>query len=186
MAISVFDLFRIGIGPSSSHTVGPMRAARDFVMALPEAPVSRLVVRLHGSLAATGVGHGTDNAVVMGLMGEMPESIEPDSIAGRLAALDDGTLTLPNGHSLPFDRARDIEWDETCLAFHPNAMVITAYHERVIATNTYYSLGGGSMWTRPVPIRAGWMRTRRRCLIRSNRVTSYWHCARRMICVSAS
>ncbi|HBM43806.1 MAG TPA: L-serine ammonia-lyase [Halomonas sp.] len=145
MAISVFDLFRIGIGPSSSHTVGPMRAARDFVMALPEAPVSRLVVRLHGSLAATGVGHGTDNAVVMGLMGEMPESIEPDSIAGRLAALDDGTpLTLPNGHSLPFDRARDIEWDETCLAFHPNAMVITAYQqERVIATNTYYSLGGG-------------------------------------------
>ena len=63
MAISVFDLFRIGIGPSSSHTVGPMRAARDFAMALEDASVTRVVVRLHGSLAATGVGHGTDQAV---------------------------------------------------------------------------------------------------------------------------
>ena len=89
MAISVFDLFRIGIGPSSSHTVGPMRAARDFVMSLTAPDVTRVVVRLHGSLAATGVGHGTDSAVIMGLMGETPEAIDPDIIAGRLAGYFD-------------------------------------------------------------------------------------------------
>ncbi len=145
MAISVFDLFRIGIGPSSSHTVGPMRAARDFVMSLTAPDVTRVVVRLHGSLAATGVGHGTDSAVIMGLMGETPEAIDPDIIAGRLAGLDDGKpLTLPHGQSLVFQRAQDIEWDDTCLPFHPNAMTLTAYHDdTVVSTNTYYSLGGG-------------------------------------------
>ncbi|GED46528.1 L-serine dehydratase [Vreelandella aquamarina] len=145
MAISVFDLFRIGIGPSSSHTVGPMRAARDFVMALTAPKVSRVVVRLHGSLAATGVGHGTDNAVVIGLMGETPEAVDLDTIAERLAALDNSEpLRLPNGQALAFQRARDIEWDEACLPFHPNAMVLTAYEgDTVISTNTYYSLGGG-------------------------------------------
>jgi L-serine dehydratase len=91
MAISVFDLFRIGIGPSSSHTVGPMRAARDFVLALgKQTTITRLVVRLHGSLAATGVGHGTDQAVIMGLMGEAPESIDPDTITARLKQLEEG------------------------------------------------------------------------------------------------
>ncbi len=145
MAISVFDLFRIGIGPSSSHTVGPMRAARDFGLALNESPLTRIVVRLHGSLAATGVGHGTDSAVMMGLMGETPETIDPDAVVGSLKALEEGALlTLPNGQTVPFDRGRDIEWDERCLPFHPNAMVLTAYQQdTVIATNTYYSLGGG-------------------------------------------
>ena len=145
MAISVFDLFRIGVGPSSSHTVGPMRAAGAFARSLGEQSLNRLVVRLHGSLASTGVGHGTDRAVIMGLLGEAPETIDPDTIEPRLNALDQGEpLSLPAGQALAFDRQRDIEWEETCLAFHPNAMVLTAYQdEKIIATNTYYSLGGG-------------------------------------------
>ena len=116
MAISVFDLFRIGIGPSSSHTVGPMRAARDFALALGDTTITRLVVRLHGSLAATGVGHGTDQAVIMGLMGEAPESIDPDTIASRLKQLDEGEpLLLVNGQPIAFEVGSDVEWDETCL-----------------------------------------------------------------------
>ena len=145
MAISVFDLFRIGIGPSSSHTVGPMRAARDFALALGDTRVTRLMVRLHGSLAATGVGHGTDQAVIMGLMGEAPESIDPDTIAARLKYLEEGeSLVLANGQSIAFEARNDVEWDETCLPFHPNAMVLSAYCDDVlVATNTFYSLGGG-------------------------------------------
>lgn len=146
MAISVFDLFRIGIGPSSSHTVGPMRAARDFALALSkQTVVTRLVVRLHGSLAATGIGHGTDRAVIMGLMGEVPESIDPDSIDVRLNAIDEGALLiLANGQQIAFSRADDVQWDEACLPFHPNAMILSAYcDDALVATNTFYSLGGG-------------------------------------------
>ncbi|MBT2771476.1 L-serine ammonia-lyase [Halomonas sp. ISL-60] len=145
MAISVFDLFRIGIGPSSSHTVGPMRAARDFTLALGDIRVTRLVVRLHGSLAATGVGHGTDQAVIMGLMGEAPESIDPDTIASRLKQLAEGEpLLLATGQQITFDPSVDVEWDDTCLPFHPNAMVLSAYcDDALVATNTFYSLGGG-------------------------------------------
>ncbi|MDQ7732102.1 L-serine ammonia-lyase [Halomonas sp. SpR1] len=145
MAISVFDLFRIGIGPSSSHTVGPMRAARDFALALGDTRVTRLVVRLHGSLAATGVGHGTDQAVIMGLMGEAPESIDPDTIASRLKQLAEGEpLLLANGQQITFAPSVDVEWDDTCLPFHPNAMVLSAYCDNaLVATNTFYSLGGG-------------------------------------------
>lgn len=146
MAISVFDLFRIGIGPSSSHTVGPMRAARDFALALDkETSITRLVVTLHGSLAATGIGHCTDKAVIMGLMGEAPDSIDPDSIDARLTSLDEGApLELANGQKISFSRSDDVRWDETSLAFHPNAMILSAYQgEKVVATNTFYSLGGG-------------------------------------------
>ncbi|WP_339885043.1 L-serine ammonia-lyase [Vreelandella maris] len=141
----MFDLFRIGIGPSSSHTVGPMRAARDFALALGDTTITRLVVRLHGSLAATGVGHGTDQAVIMGLIGEAPESIDPDTIASRLKQLEeDELLLLANGQQIAFEVGSDVEWDETCLPFHPNAMVLSAYcHDTLIAMNTYYSLGGG-------------------------------------------
>lgn len=138
MAISVFDLFRIGIGPSSSHTVGPMRASRDFALALGDTRVTRLVVRLHGSLAATGVGHGTDQAVIMGLMGEAPESIDPDTITSRLKQLAEGEpLLLANGQQIAFDAHNDVEWDEACLPFHPNAMVLSAYcDDALVATNT--------------------------------------------------
>ncbi|MEM9208920.1 MAG: serine dehydratase beta chain, partial [Pseudomonadota bacterium] len=91
MAISVFDLFTIGIGPSSSHTVGPMRAAKSFVEKLQQldslSGVRTLVVRLYGSLGATGRGHGTDKAIVLGLEGETPESVDVDRIGARVDAI---------------------------------------------------------------------------------------------------
>ena len=113
MAISVFDLFKIGIGPSSSHTVGPMRAGALFASALRErgllARVSRVEVRLYGSLSATGVGHGTDRATVMGLMGEWPDRIDPKQIPLRIAALlESGELLLDGAQPVPFDWQRDL------------------------------------------------------------------------------
>src|SRR5512138_3995849 len=91
MTTSAFDLFKIGIGPSSSHTVGPMKAARAFAEALAAAGLvertARIRVQLFGSLGATGRGHGTDRAIVLGLLGETPEGVDPDSVSARLAAV---------------------------------------------------------------------------------------------------
>ncbi|WP_374438512.1 L-serine ammonia-lyase [Pseudomonas panipatensis] len=149
MAISVFDLFKIGIGPSSSHTVGPMRAAALFIGALRErqllARVERLEVRLYGSLSATGVGHGTDRAVIMGLMGEWPDRIDPSQIAPRMAALlDSGELHLAGERRIPFDWVSDMRLLDENLPYHPNAMTLTAFaNGQVLHGDTYYSIGGG-------------------------------------------
>lgn len=114
MAISVFDLFKIGIGPSSSHTVGPMRAAALFVESLREKglleQVHRIEVQLFGSLSATGIGHGSDNAVIMGLMGEWPDAIDPSQIGIRIDTLrETHTLLLDGRLPVPFIWARDID-----------------------------------------------------------------------------
>ncbi|WP_337055893.1 L-serine ammonia-lyase [Pseudomonas sp. USHLN015] len=149
MAISVFDLFKIGIGPSSSHTVGPMRAAVLFVGALRERQllerVTRLEVNLYGSLSATGVGHGTDRAVVMGLMGEWPDRIDPRQIAPRIAELlASGVLPLDGRQPVPFDWQRDMRLLEENLPYHPNAMTLVAFGESgELHRDTYYSVGGG-------------------------------------------
>ena len=149
MAISVFDLFKIGIGPSSSHTVGPMRAAALFVGALRERRllerVTRLEVRLYGSLSATGVGHGSDRAVIMGLMGEWPDSIDPAAIAPRIdELLASGTLLLDGRLAVPFDWTRDMRLLDENLPYHPNAMTLIAYGEDgELRQDTYYSVGGG-------------------------------------------
>src|SRR6476659_566764 len=107
MAISVFDLFSIGIGPSSSHTVGPMRAARTFALGLESDGVLASVVRvraeLFGSLGATGHGHGSDRAVILGLAGEAPESVDTESVAERVAAVkSSGRLSLLGTHDVDF------------------------------------------------------------------------------------
>ncbi|MDX1725559.1 MAG: serine dehydratase beta chain, partial [Pseudomonas sp.] len=132
MAISVFDLFKIGIGPSSSHTVGPMRAAALFTGALRERHqlerVQRVEVRLYGSLSATGIGHGSDTAVIMGLMGDWPDQIDPANIAPRIEALhSSGTLQLDGRLPIAFDWQRDMLLLEENLPYHPNAMTLTAY-----------------------------------------------------------
>ena len=104
MSISVFDLFSIGIGPSSSHTVGPMQAAKTFVDSLPLQEVTKVQVHLYGSLALTGKGHGTDMAVMMGLQGEQPETIDPDSVPLTLQAIRDGQgIALNHTHTIAFD-----------------------------------------------------------------------------------
>lgn len=148
MAISVFDLFKIGIGPSSSHTVGPMRAAAEFaerLASLGVEQVSRVEVRLYGSLSATGIGHGTDTATLMGLMGEWPDQIDPDCIAPRVAAIKaEGKLALLNRHSIAFNWQQDLLLLEESLPYHPNAMRLTAWAgEELLYQNTYYSIGGG-------------------------------------------
>jgi L-serine dehydratase len=150
MAISVFDLFKIGIGPSSSHTVGPMRAAALFLGALRErrmlARVQRVEVRLYGSLSATGVGHGSDRAVIMGLMGDWPDRIDPAQIEPRInALLDSGQLLLDGKLPVAFDWARDMLLLDENLPYHPNAMTLTTFavDGGVLHGGTYYSVGGG-------------------------------------------
>lgn len=149
MAISVFDLFKIGIGPSSSHTVGPMRAANDFIESLREADllerVARIEVQLYGSLSATGIGHGTDRAIIMGLMSERPEHIDPAIISPCIEELLEAQALLLDGRlSVPFVWVRDMQLYEHSLPHHPNAMRLIAHgHADELYRNTYYSVGGG-------------------------------------------
>ncbi|MGW5745728.1 L-serine ammonia-lyase [Amycolatopsis sp. NPDC003861] len=149
MAISVFDLFSIGIGPSSSHTVGPMRAALTFVDGLGDdlASVSRVQAELFGSLGATGFGHGSDKAVLLGLSGERPEEIDTDTVPGKIAEIrESGRLKVRGTHEIAFDEDTDLTMHRRkSLPAHPNGMVFRAFdasgallHER-----TYYSVGGG-------------------------------------------
>ncbi|QDU62461.1 L-serine dehydratase 1 [Planctomycetes bacterium Pan216] len=151
MPLSVFDLFKVGIGPSSSHTVGPMKAAHQFVILLRSHEridqVASVVIDLFGSLALTGRGHATDKAVLLGLLGEEPESVDPDRVeelVGRVATR--GHLRLGNTRDIPFAIDRDLRFHmEEFLPRHPNAMRLTARCERNGASisETYYSLGGG-------------------------------------------
>jgi L-serine dehydratase len=151
MAISIFDLFTIGIGPSSSHTVGPMRAARRFAERL-EADgllgrAGRVRVELYGSLAMTGKGHGTDRAVLMGLEGGSPEEIDPDSVGPRVAAVrSTERLALLGRHSIPFREKEDLIFNRRdLLPLHSNGMRFTAFEEAgaVLEERIYYSVGGG-------------------------------------------
>lgn len=151
MTLSVFDLFRIGIGPSSSHTVGPMRAAGTFLSDLKRGDrlsrVERVETLLFGSLGATGEGHGSDRAVVLGLLGEQPERVDPDSIEKRLSEVSaTGRLELGGEHSISFNPHRDIRFrgDEQ-LPFHPNGMRLIAFDSQgeTIDQQEFYSVGGG-------------------------------------------
>ncbi len=149
-AISVFDMFKIGVGPSSSHTLGPWRAAGYFVQGLLEKGiahhVTHLQVLLYGSLAKTGKGHGTDIAVLMGLCCHDPETIPVDSIAGYVAAIHDMKQLPLGGNSLiTFDPAEDLQFlYQESLPFHPNALqfLVTLDDGHQLA-ETWYSIGGG-------------------------------------------
>ncbi|MCU1780676.1 MULTISPECIES: L-serine ammonia-lyase [unclassified Pseudomonas] len=149
MAISVFDLFKVGIGPSSSHTVGPMRAAATFAQALTDqqllSETCRVEVRLYGSLSATGVGHATDRACVMGLMGEWPDKVDPTSINARIQQLrESGQLLLAGTQEIAFNWHTDLLLLEESLPYHPNAMSLHAYGDNgLLSEQTYYSVGGG-------------------------------------------
>ena len=149
--LSVLDLFRVGIGPSSSHTVGPMRIAARFLSHLVRhghaAQTEGLRVELQGSLALTGEGHGTPRATLLGLLGFLPETIDLDAAERALATLHvSHRLTLPDAHEIAFDPARDLILDfENIPALHPNGMRLTAFdgHDRLLSDKTYYSTGGG-------------------------------------------
>jgi L-serine dehydratase len=151
MTISAFDLFKIGIGPSSSHTVGPMRAAGMFTGSLAAdgvlGRVAGIRAELFGSLGATGHGHGSVKAIVLGLLGEVPETVDPAAAEPLVASVAEiGRLRLPGGREIDFDPAEDIVLHRRRrLPFHSNAMRFTAVDEadREISARTYYSVGGG-------------------------------------------
>ena len=151
MSLSALDIFKIGIGPSSSHTVGPMRAAQRFVLGLGAsgrlAQVRRIQVALYGSLGATGRGHGSDKAVLLGLEGELPESVDTEQVPARLAALRQARrLTLPGGHAIGFDEKTDLLLHRReSLPFHPNGMRFSAFDAvgALLDERVYYSVGGG-------------------------------------------
>ncbi|MFI6097171.1 L-serine ammonia-lyase [Lentzea sp. NPDC051213] len=148
MAISVFDLFSVGIGPSSSHTVGPMRAAAMFVEKLGArvSEVDRVHVELFGSLGATGHGHGSPKAVFLGLEGNHPEEVDPAVAAGRVEEIVTGNrLRLGGVHEIDFVHDRDLVMHRRkSLPLHPNGMSFEAYRgEESVEHAVYYSIGGG-------------------------------------------
>ena len=149
--LSSFDLFKVGLGPSSSHTTGPMKAALRFVGFLEtqgrEQDVKKLDVRLYGSLALTGAGHHTDRAIMLGLSGLTPETLTPvDADAAVLAIVDTKSLKLGGTIKIDFDPRRDIRFEgQVSLPFHTNAMRFNAFDGKgdLIASRIYYSVGGG-------------------------------------------
>jgi len=150
VAVSVFDLFSIGIGPSSSHTVGPMRAAGRFARHLAAdgrlSDVARVRIELYGSLGATGAGHGTPGAVVLGLEGTQPETVDPVVAKARVEEIHAGSkLLLASTHAIPFDHASDIVLSLRAMDFHSNGMVFVAFDAdgNELSRRVYYSVGGG-------------------------------------------
>ena len=152
MAVSTFDLYKIGIGPSSSHTVGPMRAAARFVDRwLVQAgrldDVARIRAEVFGSLALTGRGHGTDKAVMMGLEGHMPNLIDPDIITPAMESIrGEAQIRLARRHEIAFEEKRDLLMNKRQkLPYHTNGMRFSAYDAEgvEIASRAYYSVGGG-------------------------------------------
>ncbi len=155
MGISLFDLFSIGIGPSSSHTVGPMLAANAFLEQLnfagTFAQVHRVKTELYGSLALTGVGHGTDKAILNGLEGRTPETVDPSTMLPCMQAiLNEKTLQLNGKQAIPFNQANDLVlFQKENLPKHSNGLRFTAYDEKgtTLLSQVYYSIGGGFIVT---------------------------------------
>ena len=153
--VSAFDLFKIGVGPSSSHAVGPMRAGGRFLSALAatgrRADVARVTIDLYGSLALTGRGHGTPQAVLAGLEGDDPETVDCDRLRGLLKTVERaGALHLPGGPAVPFDLDTDLRWHRReSLPFHPNGLRIAAHDAAggEVSSREYYSIGGGFVVT---------------------------------------
>jgi len=151
MTISVFDLFSIGVGPSSSHTVGPMRAARRFVCLLAEQQllqqIAHITVDLYGSLALTGHGHATDTAILLGLAGAEPHTVDPNTMAADVAYIrTQQTINVLQQHNIAFNEATDLLFHkDKVLPFHANGMRFTALDKehRPLCSRVYYSIGGG-------------------------------------------
>jgi len=147
MTLSVFNLFSIGIGPSSSHTVGPMKASKEFVDSLQQLDaVTRVTIEVFGSLAFTGKGHGTDYAMLLGLEGNLPDSINPDHIRPRAnEIIQHKKIKLANQHEISFDYEKDFIFNyKDLLPFHTNGMRFSAYnHQEKTTSQIYYSIGGG-------------------------------------------
>lgn len=153
MFLSVFDMFKVGIGPSSSHTKGPMVAAACFLDVLRSSPFAAHGLRasLHGSLAFTGVGHASDRATILGLAGFLPDSYDLDKAEAELDRIKAMKTAMPDGlDPLEFDPAQDLHFDYgPNLPGHANGMILSAVDAQgdVILSETYYSIGGGFVMT---------------------------------------
>ncbi|NVD08976.1 L-serine ammonia-lyase [Vibrio sp. JPW-9-11-11] len=150
--LSIFDIFKVGVGPSSSHTNGPMLAGYHFTQLLTTNldKVARVQVDLYGSLSLTGKGHHTDRAVILGLLGNKPDTIKMSSAKQALAqAIDEHALLLASSHTLHFDYTKDILFHQDNLPLHENGMTISAFDAKgeQVAFETYYSIGGGFIAT---------------------------------------
>ncbi len=149
MFISIFDMFKIGIGPSSSHTLGPMKAGKAFVDQLIEEnkleQVTRVQANVYGSLSLTGIGHATDKAILLGLAGEVPETVDTDAIDLFMAEVRSSErLMLAGTHPVDFPRDSGFFFCDECLPMHENGMCIIAFNgETEVLHKTYYSIGGG-------------------------------------------
>ena len=151
MAISVFDLFKIGIGPSSSHTIGPMIAARKFILSIEESNqlkrVTRIKSEMYGSLGATGRAHGTPKAIILGLEGEQPEKVDATLITKRIEKIySAGRINLLGEYTINYNHETDLKlYRKKSLPFHPNGMIFSAFDEsgKELVQKTYYSVGGG-------------------------------------------
>lgn len=151
MKTSIFEIFKIGIGPSSSHTVGPMKAARAFTAGLDHqgklSGVNRVVTELYGSLALTGKGHGTDRAILLGLLGEQPDKVDPATIDNNLRTIrETESLNLLGRHRIPFNEQTDLVFRlKETMPGHSNTVRFTAFSGDgiVVDTQIYYSIGGG-------------------------------------------
>jgi len=148
---SIFEIFKIGIGPSSSHTVGPMRASREFAATLQSDglldQIARVCVELYGSLALTGHGHGTDRAVLLGLLGELPDEVDPATVDDKIRSIrQHHRLCLLGAREIPFREEHDLLFHrDQILPGHPNAMRFSAFDasSHQLLTAVYYSVGGG-------------------------------------------
>ena len=151
MAISVLDLFRIGIGPSSSHTVGPMIAARKFILSIEKSnqlkKVTRIKSEMYGSLGATGKAHGTPKAIILGLEGEQPEKVDVTLITKRIEKIySEGRVNLLGKQTIDYNHEIDLKlYRRKSLPLHPNGMIFSAFDEngKELVQKTYYSVGGG-------------------------------------------
>ncbi len=143
-SVSIFDIFKIGIGPSSSHTLGPWKAAADFISSLPDVSISRIKVTLYGSLSKTGRGHATDTAVQLGLLGQHVETINVSSIPAILYELSATERLTIGGRTLRFVPARDIVFAKKEMPYHPNTLTFVASQgAQEVLKQTYLSVGGG-------------------------------------------
>ena len=156
MNTSLFELFKIGIGPSSSHTVGPMRAALRFTRELASANLlertAKVTVDLYGSLALTGIGHGTDRAILLGLLGEAPDTIDPATVESKIASIrNTNSITLGSKKAVPFIESENLlfhrnqMYPDPAITSHPNGMRFTAFDatSTPLTTEVFYSVGGG-------------------------------------------
>ncbi|CAK1831245.1 L-serine deaminase II [Vibrio crassostreae] len=150
--LSIFDIYKIGVGPSSSHTNGPMIAGFHFTQLVADriTEVVRVQVDLYGSLSLTGIGHHTDRATILGLLGNKPDTIKITSANEAMrCAIDSGEMQLSGSHAIGFNYQTDMLFHEDNLPLHENGMMITAFDQagKVIVDETYYSIGGGFIAT---------------------------------------